>query len=207
MALTKCNVVTNNISELEDQPNDVGGMTAAELKAAFDKFGAEFVAWFNATHIAEADAHLAENANKAHGGFKGALVRLTVNQSIPNETSEKIMWSGIVYDDLGIWNISNPSRLTVPQGVTKIRLIANTRWDFGETGRKHVTFNKNGTAFPGTAVDIRLSTNRSQANICTPVLNVTAGDYFEVVVYQDSGAPMNIAGESNSIWASMEVVE
>lgn len=60
MAFTTCSVATNNISMLEDQPNDVGGLTAAELKAAFDKFGKDFVAWFNETHVAEADAHLTE---------------------------------------------------------------------------------------------------------------------------------------------------
>jgi hypothetical protein len=55
MAFTTCSVATNNISMLEDQPNDVGGLTAAELKAAFDKFGKDFVAWFNETHVAELD--------------------------------------------------------------------------------------------------------------------------------------------------------
>lgn len=55
MPFTTCSVATNNISTLEDLPNDVGGLTAAELKAAFDKFGAEFVEWFNETHTTELD--------------------------------------------------------------------------------------------------------------------------------------------------------
>jgi hypothetical protein len=61
MAFTTCSVATNNIASLDDLPNDVGGLTATQLKEAFDKFGADFVAWFNATHIVEADAHLADN--------------------------------------------------------------------------------------------------------------------------------------------------
>jgi hypothetical protein len=53
MAFTTCSVATNNIASLDDLPNDVGGLTAAQLKAKFDQFGADFVAWFNSTHINE----------------------------------------------------------------------------------------------------------------------------------------------------------
>jgi hypothetical protein len=57
MAFTTCSVATNNIASLDDLPNDVGGLTATQLKALFDKFGVDFVAWFNATHIQEANAN------------------------------------------------------------------------------------------------------------------------------------------------------
>jgi hypothetical protein len=45
--------VTSNITPLDPEPNDVGGLTDAQLQALFDKFGVDFVAWFNATHIPE----------------------------------------------------------------------------------------------------------------------------------------------------------
>jgi hypothetical protein len=66
MAFTTCSVATNNIQTLDDQPNDVGGLSADELKAMFDKFGAEFVAWFNATHIPELD----ENTSYKIGNYQ-----------------------------------------------------------------------------------------------------------------------------------------
>ncbi len=56
MGFTTCSVATNNIASLDDLPNDTGGLTAAQLKAAFDKFGVDFVAWLNATHIPEINA-------------------------------------------------------------------------------------------------------------------------------------------------------
>lgn len=56
MSYTTCSVTTNNIAALDDLPNDVGGLTAAQLKALFDKFGVDFVAWFNATHIVELES-------------------------------------------------------------------------------------------------------------------------------------------------------
>jgi hypothetical protein len=60
MALTTCSVTTSVIAALDDLPNDVGGLTAAQLKAKFDEFGTNFVDWFNETHLPEVDAHLAE---------------------------------------------------------------------------------------------------------------------------------------------------
>jgi hypothetical protein len=61
MEFTTCSVATNNIAGLDDRPNEVGGLTAAQLKAKFDKFGADFVEWFNNTHIGELnDIHTGE---------------------------------------------------------------------------------------------------------------------------------------------------
>jgi hypothetical protein len=75
MAFTTCSVATNNISSLDDQPNDVGGLTAAELKAAFDKFGKDFVAWFNETHVAELDGLAGEgHTDETVKGNADALV-------------------------------------------------------------------------------------------------------------------------------------
>lgn len=42
---------TDYISNLDDEPVDVGGLTPAQLKAVFDQFGTEYIAWFNATFI------------------------------------------------------------------------------------------------------------------------------------------------------------
>ena len=55
MAMTAYTGDTNYISTLDDQPNDVGGLTAAQLKAKFDQFGTEFIAWLNLTHKGEFD--------------------------------------------------------------------------------------------------------------------------------------------------------
>jgi hypothetical protein len=68
MALTTYTGDTDYVSSLDDQPNDVGGLTAAQLKAVFDQFGTEFVAWFNATHIGELDAALAITASETVAG-------------------------------------------------------------------------------------------------------------------------------------------
>lgn len=58
MALSEYTGNTNYISGLDDLPNDVGGLTAAQLKAMFDRFGTEYVEWFNETHLADVLAHM-----------------------------------------------------------------------------------------------------------------------------------------------------
>ena len=65
MALTEYTGDTNYISALDDLPNDVGGLTAEQLKAVFDQFGTEFKAWFNGTHLADIDGNL-PNRNILH---------------------------------------------------------------------------------------------------------------------------------------------
>lgn len=49
MALTEFTKDMNIISKLDDEPNDVGGLTSAELKAKFDEGGLALKAWLNET--------------------------------------------------------------------------------------------------------------------------------------------------------------
>jgi hypothetical protein len=67
MALTEYSGDTDYVANLDNLPNDVGGLTPAQLKAVFDQFGTEFVAWFNATHIVELDALTGAASETAKG--------------------------------------------------------------------------------------------------------------------------------------------
>ncbi len=49
MALPVFETNLNIIQQLEDEPNDVGGLTAAELKAKFDEAGLTIQTWINET--------------------------------------------------------------------------------------------------------------------------------------------------------------
>jgi hypothetical protein len=56
MGLTSCSVTTNYISQLDDQPNDIGGLTAEQLKQKFDQAGTDIKTWLNETLIPEIEA-------------------------------------------------------------------------------------------------------------------------------------------------------
>lgn len=58
MAFTKLTKDMNIIQKLDDEPNDVGGLTAAELKAKFDEPANAVKDWINNTFIPEAEETL-----------------------------------------------------------------------------------------------------------------------------------------------------
>lgn len=150
--------------------------------------------------------HLADNANKAHGGFKGALVSLSVHQSIPNNTTTLISWGVENYDDLSIWSSDNPTKLVVPNGISKVIVKAGVFWAVSSAGYRSVQILKNGAGFAGMGSDHRNAVERSGANLATSVITVSPGDYFELQVTQNSGGSLDLVALSQT-WFSMEVIE
>jgi hypothetical protein len=64
MGFTPYTGETDYISKLDDLPNDVGGLTASELKAMFDRYGKEFTEWFNTVHLGEVTLPRLGGSNK-----------------------------------------------------------------------------------------------------------------------------------------------
>lgn len=138
MAFTECDVATNNIASLDDLPNDVGGLTATQLKAMFDKFGTDFVAWFNATHIVEADAHLEENAAHAEltnktitvGTGKDYTVLQTAIGSLKKRIDANItinVDAGTYAEDIMIYGFVGDGSLTI-NGDTAVSTNYTVNW-------------------------------------------------------------------------------
>lgn len=59
MALTKFTANVNNIQALSDRPNEIDGLTSAELKERFDRAGADIKEYLNDTLTTEVDTALA----------------------------------------------------------------------------------------------------------------------------------------------------
>jgi len=152
----------------------------------------------------------------AIGAWKGGtLVHRAVAQLIPNNVTTIISWDVEDYDTAGIHSVSTPSRLTVPAGVSKVRLSFRVVWWNNSSGTfRSVSLTKNGSAGNiGTSVFQSPPNVSSLNNVSdgetTPVLIVTPGDYFEISVGQDSGASLNVINASIGIdsWFGMEIVE
>lgn len=60
MALTKLTANVNNIQALSDRPNEIDGLTSAELKERFDRAGADIKEYINDTLTTEIDTALSE---------------------------------------------------------------------------------------------------------------------------------------------------
>ncbi len=75
MPFTKLTKDMGIISKLEDEPNDVGGLTAAQLKARFDEAGEAVKAYLNDTLLAELTAPTAADALGAVLNGEGVTVQ------------------------------------------------------------------------------------------------------------------------------------
>jgi hypothetical protein len=137
--------------------------------------------------------------------FRGAMVRLTATEPVAESTDVAIPRDATVYDTDTFWSAGNPTRLTVPAGVSKVRVKGNTNWTFGGSGYRHIWVHKNGALFFGTAKESDQGDAGVQS-IGRGVVNVTPGDYLEFIARQTSGATKNVAADELT-WFAIEVVE
>ena len=85
----------------------------------------------------------------------------------------------------------------MPAGFTKARLAASIRWQSNSSGIREIVFRKNGSLFVGTGNSIHTAAGGAIAqNIGSAVVEVVAGDYFEVYAWQNSGGNLGMDGVS-----------
>ena len=143
------------------------------------------------------------------GAHAGALVTMTSNQSIANNSNTAIAWDNEAYDTDGFHdNAVNNSRLTVPGGVTKVIVSGQIRWDSSAAGTREILLEKNGSGtYAGRPFEhMEAQTNRTMQSFVSPVLAVTGGDYFELIVWQDSGGARDVESHA-ATWFSLQVIE
>lgn len=150
---------------------------------------------------------------RAPGGFRqnlSALVRLTADQSIAHATHAAISWSSASFDDATIWSAGSPTRLTVPTGFSRARLVTNVMWPAASGGIRRLGFRLNGSTGVGlgwTQITTPSASIGEYQNFASAVLSCAAGDYFEVFVFQGSGGSLNLVGTGTTeTWASIELI-
>ncbi|GIX11609.1 hypothetical protein [Elioraea sp.] len=147
--------------------------------------------------------------------FRGALVRRTSDATgltFPWFAS----WQTAVYDTDSFWDSGTPTRLTIPAGITRVRLHGSVRLaDQLAAGSIFLALARNGTfpgpsSYPGTeALHVRHSGtgfNTNQAFFITPVLSVSAGDYFELRLNRTGLTVTSVLADPATFFA-IEVVE
>ena len=127
-------------------------------------------------------------------GVGCSLYRAT-DQSISNATETGISWNTELYDTNSFHdNSTNPTRMTIPTGYGgKYLLTASIAYDNNGVGQRVGYIHVNNTlAF--LSVIANLSATIDTYNTFSYVMNLSAGDYVETRVYQDSGGSLNILG-------------
>jgi hypothetical protein len=136
--------------------------------------------------------------------LKYALVRNSANQAV-GSTATAIPFDTEIADTNGFHeSVTNPSRLTVPSGVTLVRLSGSFMFTTTtEIGQSSIF--KNGATFTGTPQrDGCNSANNASANLVSPPLVVTPGDYFQLMT---QGAAATNAASGFYTWFQIEEVD
>lgn len=122
-------------------------------------------------------------------------------------TQTAIAWDAESYD-VGGWhdNVTNNTRLTVPSGVSRVRVSAHVRLqNVTANAFASVQIKKNNAIFDGNAKQT-VSNNGTTADVeaFSPVIAVSAGDYFEANLQVNGDVSVDvIAAES---WFAIEKV-
>lgn len=128
----------------------------------------------------------------------------SANLSVSNATWTVVPWDVEAFDDAAAHSTSsNTSRIVVPSGYTRARFTAYANWASNNTGARRISIERNAGGVQGAgsgdaASGLQAAQNESGRNADTGVLTVTAGDYYEMFVQQESGGALNLIGPLGS---------
>ncbi len=139
--------------------------------------------------------------------YRGALVTKSADQTILDVTFTAVTFDQEEYDTDAIHdNVTNNDRLTVPAGVINVRLLAGAQWANDLTNFRTVRIEKNDLVEePGMPNMLEFGAGKNKHDVTSAVVVVVAGDFFKLVVHQDSGANLSVI--EMGTWFAMEIVE
>lgn len=132
----------------------------------------------------------------------GANAYSTTTQAITTATWTSVALAGENWDTATLHDtVTNNSRITVP---VSGKYQCNWRCQFanaaGGTLGRYIAFGKNGTVDPHSMGTFAFSNSWNTGMVASEVLNLSANDYVEGFVYQDSGGNLNTqAGATLSV--------
>jgi hypothetical protein len=131
--------------------------------------------------------------------FVGCSVTRTAAQSIANTTYTAIAFTTEDYDTDAIHdNSTNNTRLTVPSGKGGKWQITGPVTFANGTGYRIVRIYKNGVGLISLSSAPTVSGDNT-TGVVSNVFNLSAGDYLEVFVYQNSGGALNVQFADTSV--------
>ena len=146
----------------------------------------------------------------------GCLLNHSTNEATAGGVPEQLPWDTEGYDT-GYKGapfhdtVTNNSRITIPDGITKVRLGFNLDWDTPSSGTVHCWVSINGvyTLTDASALGLPFTAHSAFSgseglSAISAVLDVASGDYFELTV-QTSGTGQVDSSPRSYMW--MEVVE
>lgn len=158
------------------------------------------------------------DAVAAAGVVSGAKAFGSANQAIATGASFKVVaFNSEAFDTDTIHdNAINNGRLTVPTGITRIKLTGYVKWQNNGSSFRLLKVTKNGAG--GTIDDDQAGYEpeiyKSAANATVPnvgmtidtgIIRAVATDFFELEVSQESGVSLNLL--AGDYWFQMDLIE
>ena len=141
------------------------------------------------------------------------IVTAIYSQAFANDELIPVYWQSIGESTCdGTFNPAYPTRLTVPRGVKKVRVMGSILFSGStDTNERLMQIRKNGVDIPYAMPEMRAS-NVSDSpymalQVASPIISVNEGEYFELICRQKSGAALSTAVDNSVNWFYMEVVE
>ena len=107
--------------------------------------------------------------------FQGAILELDVDAAIPINSVTPLTWPLPIKDTASFWDISEPTRLTIPAGVEQVEISARTLQLATKAGQLIILLTKNDAEFARQEHNM---TAWHGATLNTGALDVVEGDYF-----------------------------
>lgn len=124
-----------------------------------------------------------------------ARARRSTNQTIPDTTDTEIAADDLDYDTHSIHSVvSGASRFTIPTGWGGVwEFKMNTNWESNVTGERRCHIWVNGSPL---AIANDISAPSTSGGLCAQNISTewdaVVGDYFEFLVWQDTGSALNL---------------
>lgn len=145
--------------------------------------------------------------------YRGAILSRTTTQTgVVNTTP--VSWEAASFDTDSFWSAGAPTRLTIPSGITKVRLLWSVFYGTSATaGSASILLHKNGSSatspdFWGrtTARQGTTGFSNNEASGMSAALAVSPGDYFELVASISGISTSTIEASSRTVF-ELEVLE
>lgn len=126
-----------------------------------------------------------------------AAIGLNTNQTISTATFTKIALNSVVLDTHGGWDSVNSKYTVTVPGIYEFS--SNVTWGTTATGYRTSILYKNGSRYLDlSSVDNPSGVNSPTSAGKSPPIPALAGDFFELYVYQTSGAGLNVLGTAGT---------
>jgi hypothetical protein len=127
--------------------------------------------------------------------YVGASISMSANQSISNSTDTKLSWNTEAWDTNAIHDAGSPTRMTVPSGYGGKWRVSGQIITGSGSGGVEISIYVNGTRYVAGTPNFaspQLGSSRGAMVTMNLELNLSAADYVELEVWQNSGGALNI---------------